>query len=152
MLRSAAASILCGCTALLAGGCYQYQVVSLESLRPGMDIRAMLSEEASLGLREALGEVRLDLQGEVLEVQNRSVLLAVPEFRTGVGFGNPSFHQRVRLGPGEMLRVELRTLNRGRTWSLVGAVGVGLGFLIYEAVARGWVGGPTEGRDTGGEV
>ena len=152
MIRAATASILCVCTALLAGGCYQYQIVSLESLRPGMDIRATLSEEAALDLRAALGEVRPDLQGEVLERQNRSILLAVPELGTPVGFGNPSLHQRVRLNEGQVLRVELRTLDRGRTWGLVGAVGVGLGLLIYEAFGRGWVGGPTLRGDSGGQV
>ena len=152
MIRAATATILCGLAALLVGGCYQYHIVSLESVRPGMDIRATVSDDAALGLMGALGEMRLDLQGEVLEVQNRSILLAVPDLRATVGFGNPAFHQRVRLDHGQVLRVELRTLNRGWTWGLVGAVGVGLGLLLWEAVGRGWVGGPTEGRDKGGEV
>ena len=55
-----------------------------------------------------------------------------------------SYSQRIRVPVAGIAEVELRTLDRGRTWGLLGAVGaVGGGILWYELGRRSRRSGPT---------
>jgi hypothetical protein len=108
--------------AALGLGCYRYAPATLETVPLGTEVRALVSTERELALRDSLGLSVHPLHGTLVEREAGRVLLAV---RTAVGspaFGSQPLYQHVGLTPQDVLRVDVRRLQRGKTTALALAV------------------------------
>ncbi len=120
-----------GCTAImLSTGCFGYVPATLDTAPVGAHIRAMLSTEGQIILRDRVGIDGQLLQGELLENGRDTVLLAVRSSTITDEFGGqrPLF-QRIDIPTSHILRVDLRRTDPVRTGALVGA-GAGAATLI----------------------
>jgi hypothetical protein len=130
MIRSrTAASLL---SALLLGGCHAYAPSSLTQLHPGDRVRTLLTQEQFEEFDEHLfGGDRL-IEGTVVEADPAGMLLEVPVVTVTEGIRVESFSQRLRIPAPGMADVEIRSLARGKTYTLVGAVGAVLGAIAWD--------------------
>jgi len=145
------------CWALAASlGCYSYVPATLDAVPVGAKLRAVVSTEAELRLRDSLGLDLRALHGTLVERGDTRLLV---EVRTGSGsrdFGGQPLYQRIALTPADVLRVDVRRMHRVRT----GLLGAGLvGAAVWVAAAIGILrpgtpdqggGGPSELRWPGG--
>ncbi len=113
--------------------CHSYRPAALASLNSGDQVRARLTPEQHEELRDLLlGGDRL-VEGTVLETAADSVLMEVPVVTVAEGIRMRSYSQRIRVAVAGITEVELRAVDRGRTWGMAAAVGaVGGGLLWYE--------------------
>ena len=135
--------------ALVLTGCYSYHEVPLSSIPSGSEVRVQLTPEEA-GRLASTGGVTFSfqssgtLEGHVLEVDDVSMVLSAPLPAPGGSArqGLPTLEQRVRLQFHEVLRTELRELDRRRTYLAVGAAGlISAALLIHQL--SGSVGGST---------
>ena len=120
-----------GCSAImLSTGCFSYAPATLDSTPVGGHVRAMLSTEGQIVLRDRVGIDTQFIQGELLENGGDAVLLAVRSGSISDEFGGqrPLF-QRVDIPIGHILRVDQRRVDPVRTGAVVGA-GAGAAILI----------------------
>ena len=137
--------------AALGLGCYSYVPVTLETVPVGTEMRALVSAEREVALRDSLGVSVHPLHGTLVEREDGRVLLAV---RTAVGspaFGSQPLFQHIRLTQQDVVRVDMRRLQRGKTTALALAVAsvatvVTLGLLgkLNPGSPGGGGGGPPE--------
>jgi hypothetical protein len=131
--------------AALSLGCYTYAPVTLDAVPVGSEVRALLSTEAELALRDSLGTELHPLQGTLVDRQPGRLLLSV---RTGVGareLGSQVLYQRVGVTPQDVLRVDVRRLQRTKTVALGVAI-AGVATLV----TLGALGKLNPGRPDGG--
>jgi hypothetical protein len=137
--------------AALALGCYTYVPATIEAVPVGTEVRALLSTEAELALRDSLGVELRPLRGTLVDRQGGRLLLSV---RTGVGsrdLGSQALYQRIGVTPQDVLRVDVRRLQRTKTVAFAFAVAgvaalVTLGALgkLNPGGSGGGGGGPPE--------
>ena len=133
------------CVTLLAlPGCYTYRPATLEAVPTGAAMRGLLATEARIGLEDRL-RLRFDfVSGTLVERHADSLLL---EVRTlSAADGRPLF-QRVALANADVLRVDIKRLDKARTIALA----AGLATLAVLTVATGfWSTGIGDGGGGGG--
>jgi len=135
----------------LSLGCYTYVPATLEVVPVGTEVRALLSTEKEVALRDSLGVDLHPLHGTLVDRQGARLLLSV---RTAIGsreLGSQPLYQRVGVTPQDVLRVDVRRLNRTKTAAFALAV-AGAGALLAVATVAilrpgspgGGGGGPPE--------
>lgn len=123
----AAAAIL-----LPLSGCFSYVPVTLESTPEGEDIRVLVTRQGASELAEISdiqGEVPA-LRGTLLGRDQNDVLLRVGIGQRQEGFHSVSLDQTIRVPSGEILQVERRELDKGKTALLTGGAIAGSAFII----------------------
>lgn len=108
--------------AALSVGCYTYAPVTLDAVPVGAEVRALLSTEAELALRDSLGMNLHPVQGTLVDREQGRLLLSV---RAGVGareLGSQVLYQRVGVAPQDVLRVDVRRLQPTKTVALAVAI------------------------------
>ncbi|HEY3280203.1 MAG TPA: hypothetical protein VGJ83_06800 [Gemmatimonadales bacterium] len=108
--------------AALSFGCYTYVPATLDAVPVGTEVRALLSTEAELALRDSLGVELRPLRGTLVDRQNGRLLLSV---RTATGareLGSQLLYQRIGVTPQDVLRVDVRRLQRTKTVALAVAI------------------------------
>ena len=127
---------------VLSLGCFRYVPAALETVPVGSRLRALISTEAQLRLRDSMGLDARELRGTLVEQGDGHLLLQV---RTGSGspeLGGQPLEQRIVVSPGDLLRVDVRRLSPFRT-GLTLAVFVGAAtVVVYEAFVKGNPGTP----------
>jgi hypothetical protein len=136
--------------AALTLGCYSYVPASLDVVPVGAEVRALLSTDAELALRDSLGVELRPLHGTLIDRQNDRLLLSV---RAGVGsraLGSQPLYQRIGVTPRDVLRVDIRRLQRSKTVAVALAIAGAAAFLAIEGIkvlrpgSPGGGGGPPE--------
>jgi len=137
--------------AALSLGCYTYVPATLEAVPVGTEVRALLSTEKELALRDSLGVELHPLHGTLVDRQDGRLLLSV---RTGIGsreLGSQLLYQRVGVTPQDVLRVDVRRLQRTKTVAFAFALAAAGTLLAITTVAilrpgtpGGGGGGPPE--------
>jgi hypothetical protein len=115
-------------------GCYTYQPIEAATVPVGTEVRAHITGAASDRVAPMLGtfDVRT-LSGSVTENSNGSMMLEVPNgARANVTEGVVPLHARVSIAPGDLVSLERRKLDVGRTTMLTAAIvgGVSLGVAL----------------------
>jgi hypothetical protein len=121
--------------AVFSLGCYTYAPATLDAVPVGAEVRALLSTEAELALRDSLGLDLHPLQGTLVDREEGRLLLSV---RTGVGsreLGSQVLYQRVAVAPQSVLRVDVRRLQRSKTVAFV--IGVASAATLVTLAALG---------------
>lgn len=135
----------------LLAACHAYSHASLADLAGGDDVRALLTPAQADELRDALGTPgggpppRV-VEGLVVEAGPDGLLLEVPVYKGVEGIEVESLHQRVRIGEGGLADLERRSLDRRRTYAVVGVVAGAVGYFLWDQLrSRGRRGGQPPG-------
>jgi len=107
----------------LTGGCYRYNYVERDALRPGEDVRVRLSAEEAERVGDILGRDDRVYDGHVLEAPDSTLTLAIRSFIVQQGGATESGHQRIVVPRSSVVEMQLRTLDRPRT---IGAIAIGV--------------------------
>lgn len=119
-------------TGMLAG-CYRYAPVETNELRPGLGVRARITAAAADRLAPLLGEAPRTLVGTVISESGDTVIVETPAvMQAEIGSSIQTLHQRVSLMRGDVLEWEQRSLDRVRTFGLVGATVAVLGIVLID--------------------
>ena len=119
------------CAAGTLAGCYTYRPATWQVLPAGTEIRGLLSTEARVGLEDKLRR-RIDrIDGTLVERNGDSVLVDVRWLSTTDG---RPLYQRVVLAQRDVLRVDVKRLDRVRTVAFV----AGLVTVAVVSVATGF--------------
>ena len=133
--------------ALLAG-CYTYAPVQSSALLPGIGVRARVSATAAERVAPLLGvsDARV-LTGTLIDNRSGTLIVEVPTLaQAAIGTSGQTLNQRISITPGDLVEIESRRLDRGRTGLVVGAVAV-IGISATIAALKG---GPGLDRPPGG--
>ena len=122
-------------------GCYSYRPARWQTLPAGTEVRGLLSTEARVGLEERLHRRFDQIDGTVVERNGDSVLVDVRWLSTTDG---RPLYQRVVLAEQDVLRVDVKRLDKLRTIALV----AGVVTIALASVATGFW--STGGDDGGG--
>lgn len=115
--------------ALLLSGCYSYQVVPTDALRPGTQVRAHITGEEVDRIGSIVGFETRDVEGRVDRTGTDGLMLVVPAQTASTGSEVRRFYQRVDLPWNSIMEVQERRLNKTKTYALVAAAVAGVGVL-----------------------
>lgn len=138
---------------VVLGGCYQYTPAPFETVSPEVHVRASLTSEKSLEVERTLGAFRSQVEGEVLEraSDREAILLAVPRLQVGdQRTQSARLRQWLWIEERDVVRVEVRSLDRGKTGLVLGVATAAVGYLLHRALGAGSVDTdqpPTNGND-----
>ncbi len=127
-------------------GCYTYAPATLETVQPGAKIRAVLSTEAQADLARRVGLDTRELEGELVDADATTVLIAVkvPAPPTGLAAAQ-ELRQRIDVPRRDVLRVDERKLDGTRTGLLMGGFAAAATVGVVLALEGGGPGNSTNG-------
>jgi hypothetical protein len=128
--------------------CYRYVPTTMEAVQAGDHVRAVLSAEAQQDLQDRAGLDLQILEGKLLE-DGDQVVVSVPTVKLESSFGAQSLHENIDVPRRDIVRVDVRQLDRVRTYGLIG-LGAGVVALVT-VQAFGGDGGPGSPNGGGGE-
>src|SRR5262245_51528774 len=137
--------------AAVTTACYTYRPVELTQLPAGTSVRARISAQEAERVEPLIGkqDARV-LEGVVVQADTTSLLLQVPTTTLGPTYGRSEvLHQRLSVPRAGVIEVELKQLNRTRTYGLIGLGIAGAVVLAVDALTgdRGMEGPPGGGGD-----
>lgn len=109
---------------LFSGGCYRYSYVERASLAPGEAVRLRIDAQEAARLGELLGRDDRVYDGRVVEAPDSSLTLSVRSFVVQQGGATQMGFQRVVIPRSSVVETQRRTLDRGRTITLVALTAV----------------------------
>jgi hypothetical protein len=131
---------------LLLGGCYTYIPVDLGAAPADTELRVFMSRQALADVPEDIPTGGTYLTGRLVRRTRDSILIQVPVSRRVEGAGALDLRQNVFLPVSEIVDVQYRELNRGRTaMALLGGAGAAVALVLGVVDAGGT-------SDPGGEV
>ena len=142
---------LCLSVAAASLGCYSYVPATLNTVPLAAGVRALLSTEAQLRLKDSLGLDLRELRGTVVERAEGHVMVQV---RTGTGsaeLGSQALYERITVSPSDVLRVDRRRISMVRTGLIVAAVAGVATVAVLEAFGGGKPGTPAQPPGGGSE-
>jgi hypothetical protein len=142
-------SVLALALAAQTAACYSYVEVPLESIAPGSEVRVGIGSEASDRLRDALAADQRALEGHVSSADAGGLLLDVVAATRQLGFQFERLRQTVRLERSDVRYVELKRLDRQRTYIGLGVGALAAGAITFKALS-GKTGGDTRPPTGGG--
>jgi len=134
---------------LSAVGCYTFEPVALEELRPEMQVRARLTPAQAAEISDLLPDQDRLVEGTVLEGGMDQLLLLVPVATANRRGRLETLNQRLGIPHSGLVEVELKELDRWKTGVLGAAGAVVVGFVIYKSLSGG-SSGNTPGGGGGG--
>ena len=117
---------------LFSSGCFSYTMIPLELAPEGQDVRVLVTREGAAELAEVTeveGQVP-SVNGTIISKEDREILLRVPVAQRRDGFHLASLDQTIRVPTGEILQVERRDFDTGRTLLLGAGAAAGAAFII----------------------
>jgi hypothetical protein len=118
-------------------GCYRYVPSTIEAVQTGAHVRAVLSTDAQEDLQSRAGIDLSTLEGKVVEENGDQVVLSVPTVKLASPYGAQSLHQMIDVPRRGIVRVDVRKLDKLRTYGLIG-IGAGVAaFITAQAFGEG---------------
>lgn len=133
--------------AMAASGCYSHAAVRPENVQPGALVQARITAARAEQLTDELGRESRVLRGRIVGEEGGGILLQVPAL---TGAGGPRLEQRVLLPAPEIVELELRTLDRGRTAGLAALLAAAGGYVLLQQFRSGGKDDPPGGDKPGG--
>ncbi len=119
----------------LAAGCYSYTAAQPASIAPGVTVRARITPAAGERIAPLLGTTPRMLTGKLISDLRDTLIIEVPAVMAAeVGSTVQTLHQRVSGPRSEIVFLEIRELNRTRTYGLVGAAALILGWVLFDVL------------------
>ncbi len=142
-------SVIVMCALTVGAGCYKYAPSTLESVEPNNKVRLLLSTEGELALEEKTGLRVRELTGQIVEMDDRRLLVEVPMAEVDPDFGGGKLNQRVEVPREHVLRIDAREPDPARTGLLVAVSAGGVAALVTFGVSSGSSGGDNGGTPPG---
>ena len=140
-------TFLLALAAPLAAACYSYTAAQPGSIAPGVTVRARITPAAGANVAPLLGTTPRVLTGKLISDLRDTVIVEVPAVtQAEIGSAVQTLHQRVSLPKAEVIEWEIRTLNRPRTFALVG----GAAAIAVTLLVKALQGEPGSERTPGG--
>lgn len=129
--------------ATLVLGCYKYVPTTLSAVPDGANIRAVLSTDAQQDLRSRAGMNVELLEGKLLERNGEQVMISVRSVGASSTFdGNHTLYQVIDVPSQGVVRVDVRQVDRFRTYGLIGVAAGAAAFMVAQAFGGGEPGSP----------
>ncbi len=130
---------------LAAVGCYTYQPIALDEIRPSMDVRARLSAERAEAIAQAHPIAGREIDGAVLESNSEELVILVPLRQATAVRAEQSIATPLGIPNQDLLEVELKKLD----WTKTGAIVAGGVALVALMISTDIGGGGGGGDDPG---
>ncbi len=119
-------------------GCYTYSVIDVAGVKPGTEVRARVSMSAAtqIGPSLGVGDARL-ISGAVVDNQRDGLTLRVPTVPAGTVGVQDGLFQQILINRSDVLELETRQLDRGRTRFVVGAAIVAAAVVTATIIRSG---------------
>jgi hypothetical protein len=108
-------AVVMACLMAVLLACYRYAPATLDAVPVGASVRAQISSQAELALRDSFGVNMRVLTGTLVDRQERRLLLQVRTASGAEAFGSQSLYQRIAVSPQDVLRLDVRKLDRVKT-------------------------------------
>ncbi len=145
--RRRAVGLVLGAVLVVNVGCYTYSPLIDTRPLPGQQVSLELSDQGRAALGGQLGPGVLRVEGTLESVQNDQYTVSVSRVATISGGTANWGGEHVTIPVNDVASAGLRTLSRGRTALLAGAIAVGVGAFV---ATRGLFGGGFQpATDTG---
>ena len=119
----------------LAAGCYSYTAAQPTSIAPGVTVRARITPAAGERVAPLLGTTPRSLTGKLISDLRDTLIIEVPAVMAAeVGSTVQTLHQRVSIPRSEIVFLEIRELNRARTYGLFGGAALILGWALIDVL------------------
>ena len=116
-------------------GCYRYAPINAEQLVPGQDVRARVGPALAQDLNGVLGADASLLRGEMIGRSDDALFLDVAAAVGPFPLQSRTLKQRVRVPTSQLLRIERRRLDGGRTLLVSAVAGLAVGFIAHAALS-----------------
>lgn len=123
--------------------CYAYQPAAVVDLQPRQTVRMRLAPGEATRLAEYVRAESRTMDGTFLEQNPDSLLMLVTSFSELQGDRVQTFQQRVQVSRGEILDLEMKSLDRQRTYLVVGVTTAVAVFVAIDKL-RGRSGSETQ--------
>ncbi|MDB4874467.1 MAG: hypothetical protein JWM41_913 [Gemmatimonadetes bacterium] len=122
---------------VLVAGCYTYSPIEVAAVTPGMEVRARVSAAtaAQFGASLGMSDARV-LAGSVVDAQPDALTLRVPTVPAGTVGAREGLFQQILITRANVLELESRQLDKGRT-RLAVAAGVIGAVAVVASISRG---------------
>ncbi len=130
--------------------CYRYTDVPVDQVASGQAVRARVTAVEADSLRASTGLDSRVVEGTVVATRPGGLMVRTVTGMVENGATRDRLYQRVELPTSSLLQVEVRQLDRGRTYGLIAAGVVGLGALVvsqFTGSEKVPTGGPKGGTD-----
>ena len=117
---------------LLLAGCHTFTSSGIGEVSPGDVVRARVSGSFSDSLMQVLdgSDVGREVEGTVVEGTADAIVIDVAVTKGFQGMRRLDLNQRIRLPASELVSMESRRLDRGRSAIAVGGTVAGLAFVV----------------------
>ena len=120
---------------LVLSGCFSYIPARPGEVEPGLDVRAQVSPTASARIAPLLGATEARrLDGKLITNGTDTIIVEVPTVMLHNREFGQTPNQRVSIARGDLLLLEVRKMDRGRTMAIVGGAAVVLGVALTKAL------------------
>ena len=122
---------------LLSGACHAYSSTTVGAVSSGDRVRALLTQEQFAEFEEHLLGGDRRIEGTVVEADGEGMLLEVPIVTVERGIRLDSYHQRLQVPATGVADLEIQSLDRLRTYTLVGLAAAGVGAIVWDQLFSG---------------
>jgi len=136
MVKVAARAALTLVAAVALSGCYKYVPIA-ETPEPGSDVRVRLNSEAALERERTTGILIRSMDGRFMGTDQGTFQLELPSRKSSEFQSALQFNNSVQLKTADVESFEVREMDKGRTYGLVGGAVIVTGFLIQRAFSGG---------------
>ncbi len=133
---------------VLLAGCYRNVPVRIGSVPPGSDVVVRLTVEGRQHVEELTGLRRVELSGQLLQWAEE-ITISVPVIVRS-GTLDRGLRQPITVRADEVVGVDVRELDRGRTAIVVAGVGAVVGAVLVATVVKVIGGSQGGGQPPGG--
>ena len=134
---------------VLLAGCYRNVPAPLGAVSLGSDVVVRLTAQGIQRVEESTGVRRGELIGQLLQ-RAEEVTVSVPLILQS-GMRSRGLRQEISVNADEVVSVNMRELDRGRTAIIVGGLAVAVGTMIVATVVNIIGGSAGAGRPQGGD-
>lgn len=131
---------------LAMAGCHTFQPVSYDQIQPGQEVRARVTGQWADSLDAVLQRDGRVLEGTVVDKPGSSLLLQVAVQNELRGMQFTTLSQRVVVPRDGFLELEIKELDRGRTYGAVALGGAVLGAFLIRQLSKDSGGGTIPGE------
>jgi hypothetical protein len=122
----------------VCSACYSYSNADLTTLPNGSMVRARITSAEAERVAPLIGHETRTLNGLLISSSPDTLVIEVPSSSQAItGGGVQTFHQRLSIARPSVQEVELKQLNRSRTFLAVGAGVALLGYVLIDALNLG---------------
>ena len=136
-IRIRRVTALCLSVSMLAQtGCFTYRNAGMTALRPGNTVHLTLSDEGRRHLEPLLGGPTRSLTGQMQELVGDTAVVLIDELETMQGELLSQRRGRMRIPLADVASVQVRTVDRRGTWTLVAVAATTFAAVIVTAIKR----------------